>query len=60
MAEYIIGAVIIAAVILALRSHFGSKYGHGGHCSGCSGCSGCSRAARCGLRGKETVDKTDK
>lgn len=57
MAEYIIGAVIIAAVILALRSHFGSKYGDDGHCSGCSGC---SRAARCGMHGKETVDKTDK
>lgn len=57
MAEYIIGAVIVAAVILALRSHFGSKYGEGGHCSGCSGC---SRAAQCGLHAKETVDKSDK
>ncbi len=57
MAEYIIGAVIIVAVILALRSYFGSKYGDGSHCSGCSGC---SRAAQCGLHAKETVDKTDK
>ncbi len=57
MAEYIIGAVIVAAVILALRSYFGSKYGDGGHCSGCSGC---SRAAQCGLHIKETVDKSDK
>lgn len=54
MAEYIIGAVIVAAVILALRSHFGSKYGD----SGC--CSGCSRAAQCGLHTKETVDKSVK
>lgn len=57
MAEYIIGAVIVAAVILALRSHFGSKYGDS---SGCSGCSGCSRAAQCGLHTKETVDKSVK
>lgn len=57
MAEYIIGAVIIVAVILALRSYFGSKYGD---CSHCSGCSGCSRADRCGLHAKENVDKSDK
>lgn len=57
MAEYIIGAVIVIAVILALRSYFGSKYGDGSHCSGCRGC---SRAAQCGLHAKETVDKTDK
>lgn len=60
MAEYIIGAVIVAAVILALRSHFGSKYGDSGCCSGCSGCSGCSRVAQCGLHAKETVDKSVK
>lgn len=57
MAEYIIGAVIVAAVILALRSHFGSKYGDSGCCSGCSGC---SRAAQCGLHAEETVDKSVK
>lgn len=57
MAEYIIGAVIVAAVILALRSHFGSKYGDSGCCSSCSGC---SRAAQCGLHTKETVDKSVK
>lgn len=57
MAEYIIGAVIVAAVILALRSHFGSKYGDSGCCSGCSGC---SRASQCGLHTKETVDKSVK
>lgn len=57
MAEYIIGAVIVAAVILALRSHFGSKYGDSGCCSGCSGC---SRTAQCGLHTKETVDKSVK
>ena len=57
MAEYIIGAVIVAAVILALRSHFGSKYGDSGCCSGCSGC---SRAGQCGLHTKETVDKSVK
>lgn len=57
MAEYIIGAVIVAAVVLALRSHFGSKYGDSGCCSGCSGC---SRAAQCGLHTKETVDKSVK
>lgn len=57
MAEYIIGAVIVAAVILALRSHFGSKYGDSGCCSGCSGC---NRAAQCGLHTKETVDKSVK
>lgn len=57
MAEYIIGAVIVAAVILALRSHFGSKYGDSGCCSGCNSC---SRAAQCGLHTKETVDKSVK
>lgn len=57
MAEYIIGVVIVAAVILALRSHFGSKYGDSGCCSGCSGC---SRASQCGLHTKETVDKSVK
>ncbi len=57
MAEYIIGAVIVAAVIMALRSHFGSKYGDSGCCSGCSRC---SRAAQCGLHTKETVDKSVK
>lgn len=56
MADYLIGIVLAAAVVLALRSHFGKKYAD----SACGGCSGCSRAAQCSMRGKETVDKSAK
>lgn len=55
MSDYIIGAVLVVCVILAVRSYFGRKYAD----AGCGGCSGCACARECAVR-KETVDKTDK
>lgn len=55
MSDYIIGAVLVVCVILAVRSYFGRKYSS----DTCHGCSGCPRAAECAVK-KETVDKKDK
>ena len=39
MADYIIGGILVALAILALRSVF--KKTSSGGCAGCSGCNGC-------------------
>lgn len=46
MATYIVGGVIVVAVILAARSYFGKKYGSSCGC----GCSGCAHAKQCGSK----------
>ncbi len=46
MANYIVGIVLLVAVILALRSYFGKKY------QGCSGCEGCAYSQKCKERNK--------
>lgn len=46
MANYVIGALLLAAVVLALRSYFGKKY------QGCSGCEGCAYSQKCKERDK--------
>lgn len=55
MSDYIVGAVIVGCVLLAVRSYFGRKFAD----TGCGGCSGCARARECAMK-KETVDKTGK
>lgn len=42
MADYIIGGILVALAILALRSVF--KKTSSGGCAGCSGCNGCGPA----------------
>lgn len=47
MANYIVGGLIVVAVILALRSYFGKKYQ-----GCCSGCEGCAYSQKCKERNK--------
>ena len=52
MADYIIGGILVALAILALRSVF--KKTSGG-CAGCSGCNGCGPS--CHGQDQETASK---
>ncbi len=45
-ATIVIGAILLAAVIFAVRSMIKTKKGGGCHC-GCSGCKGCSGNDTC-------------
>lgn len=53
MADYIIGGILVALAILALRSVF--KKTSSGGCAGCSGCNGCGPG--CHGQDQETASK---
>lgn len=56
MADYIIGGILVALAILALRSVF--KKTSSGGCAGCSGCSGCNGCGpSCHGHDQETASK---
>ncbi|MDD4681252.1 MAG: FeoB-associated Cys-rich membrane protein [Clostridia bacterium] len=55
MIDFIIGALILIAVIFAVRS-IRNKKGSGG----CHGCSGCSSARACGNYESESEEKLKK
>lgn len=73
MADYIIGGILVALAILALRSVF--KKTSSGGCAGCSGCNGCGpschgqgsgnclqisdgMADACGVEALQIIDKS--
>ena len=64
MADYIIGGILVALAILALRSVF--KKTSSGGCAGCSGCNGCGNclqisggmADACGVEALQIIDKS--
>ena len=54
MADYIIGGILVALAILAMRSVF--KKTSSGGCAGCSGCNGCGPS--CHGQDQETASKS--
>lgn len=48
--DWLLGAALLLALVLALRSYFGRKYGQD-----CGGCSSCPHAGKC-LQNKANKD----